>query len=1851
MLSTASPTLPPLEEAGSDARMDNYTKETLLTRWTSVESDPAVLEALRRNDDFPSMDQRYGLHPTIDMELDEEGVTIGDKFVERLLHKAEYALTESKFDPAEDPCVTATADDIPFEITPVQRFVASFMHPRTPYNGVLLYHGVGVGKTCAAIQAAEAFLDQYPNSKVMIVAPKNIQAGFLRTIFDSSRIKVGDGTVPNQSFQCTGDTYLKLGGTTFETDKAVIERLASKAIRSRYELFGYVQFANKIKTLLAQAQKMRLPPGMTLAQLEAQLLREEFGYRMLIIDEAHNIRDVGIEESEEEDLDTGKEDAESEKAGKLLTPYLRRLVSDVDGMKLMLMTATPMFNSVREIVFLMNLLLKNDKKASISEAQLFNKDNTLKEGAKGILGPLANAYVSFMRGENPNSFPVRLFPEEGRVTAENYPRVSFNPKDAINEGGEDGEEGEEDEGDAAEVSKLPLVLSKFVEGSAEEKAYEKINELIKERDGYGYSALNILVQAGNAIFPTLGMVEDSSADSSEESSQEGGSLEARIGAQGFNAIFERKKDQFTPRTGSVSWLRLGELERYSPKIASIMQSIRKSEGVSFVYSRFVKAGALLMAFVLEAHGYTPYGREKRFVNHPDIGYGGRACALCDRRERDHGGETEHGHKFTAATYILLTGDQELSPRNAAAIAAEREPANADGSIIKVVLGSQIAGEGLDLKFVRDVHILDAWFHLNKTEQIIGRGIRFLSHCALPAEKRNTTVHLHVVGSSDSGKGGSESADLYSYRSSLRKAILIGTVSRILKAYAVDCNLRSGATVLQGLPGRTLKDSLGHIRRNVEVNDTPFTALCDWLSNCNYKCRPKNPVVKTDLDYSSYSSFHAHYMETELKNHIRDLFSQQTLYSQEDFIKALESATDFSKIAIAYVLRSIINDRTFVVKHGELEGYVIYRNTYYVFQPFIYQSTAIPLALRNAELPLKRDEFTAKELAKGEIKTFQRYSTLNWGIVSGWIDRLEAGEITNEKPTGRIVGVIQEYTTDPETGIENLNLRKSLMDKIQMIIHFMNALPDEYKEVGAGAVRAYFWDTWLSKEQQLALMKTHTNDEAGSQNQFTSGSQLIYRFVNPKNGTIEYVCKNGTERCSSAVVELLEKDKTDRLRMDAVGSAYTGRVVAGRSIADLYGFVIYKKGEFKFKIVSEPANPKNEKKPARGIMPDIISQSNVIDRYMEQLDGLVKEHVDGLDLRFYRKVQKGYYESNAQKSVLIELQLRLLEALEAGQFRWFYRPLEAIYSGHVGERELTEAKIPKKGAVGAEEVTGVKKRAAPGTSVRAQLIPLQRPAAVEKRSRAPTSPEEEENIPVVPQKPKASKRKINMSKVPLKAPPPLKKTSMYFEHQEGVLCGKHALNNLLGSEVYTKVELNKLCKTISARIKPSSPLCDKNGFYSHEVLEEALKGKGYDVQDIISYEAGQEFYAENSGKYAGRTGSAANPLYREITLDMVLRKGLTIENFLGILIVNGGHWIAIKKDAHGYLWLDSMYDAPDEARDRIIDVRVEGELDVQVEAMIEKAREFDHGMNNRMMAVYRGEAYDFFPDVRAFQPVEAAVKTAATAATAAIPKTKPVAPPPLKSILKKPLPPPPIGSKGLEPNDVLEKGKTIPKKNGASKLPSPPQNAKPMAAGNVLKKKKGVVIKNTPEIKEISPLKKVEENYIPSEEVIEEEEDGSITPPSPEENENEGISPPSMINENEDESISPPSIANENQDEGIRPPPASVTTKKSIMAMLENDEEEAKPTPPPVAPKPVATKKSIMAMLENDEEEPVPKPPAVAPKPIVPKKSIIAMLENDEEESAPKPPPVAPKPAAKKPSAPPPAAKRKTFLSTLLNDDE
>jgi hypothetical protein len=124
---------------------------------------------------------------------------------------------------------------------------------------------------------------------------------------------------------------------------------------------------------------------------------------------------------------------------------LREVLQKCEGNKLMLMTATPMYNTYREIVSLLNLLLYVDKTPrrepgdSDSDIRLLTDSDIVFEkktvGGKEIevltasserkLIAIANSHVSFMRGENPKAFPARLDPaDEIRVKA--WPAFSPN---------------------------------------------------------------------------------------------------------------------------------------------------------------------------------------------------------------------------------------------------------------------------------------------------------------------------------------------------------------------------------------------------------------------------------------------------------------------------------------------------------------------------------------------------------------------------------------------------------------------------------------------------------------------------------------------------------------------------------------------------------------------------------------------------------------------------------------------------------------------------------------------------------------------------------------------------------------------------------------------------------------------------------------------------------------------------------------------------------------------------------------------------------------------------------------------------------------------------------------------------------------------------------------------------------------------------------------------------------------------------------------------------------------------------------------------------------------------------------
>ena len=58
----------------------------------------------------------------------------------------------------------------------------------------------------------------------------------------------------------------------------------------------------------------------------------------------------------------------------------------------------------------------------------------------------------------------------------------------------------------------------------------------------------------------------------------------------------------------------------------------------------------------------------------------------------------------------------------------------------ILLLSRAGAEGLDLKCIRHVVLLEPHFHNERLRQVIGRAVRYRSHDALPPSERNVTVH-------------------------------------------------------------------------------------------------------------------------------------------------------------------------------------------------------------------------------------------------------------------------------------------------------------------------------------------------------------------------------------------------------------------------------------------------------------------------------------------------------------------------------------------------------------------------------------------------------------------------------------------------------------------------------------------------------------------------------------------------------------------------------------------------------------------------------------------------------------------------------------------------------------------------------------------------------------------------------------------------------------------------------------------------------------------------------------------------------------------------------------------------------
>jgi len=576
-----------------------------------------------------------------------------------------------------------------YNLQPLQRLLRRILSPDSPTRNLLMVHGTGVGKTCTGIQIAEEYIlrPEFQDKKVLVVASRAVQENFRTQIFDMTRVYLDKASDTLSSKQCTGRRYLDML-LRIESEpknwanpevRARLERTSDRIIDEFYEFQAYNSFGARLNEKLTGTE----------ADIDEAWVHANFDNRLLIIDEAHNIT------TQETEVARG----------------LERLVKVAEGLVLVLLTATPMYDTFEEIVFFMNLFLWNERKqpfdTTLTASDFFTAEADLKDGKPGAdFRDWCQNYVSYAKGESPFTFPFRLPPPE------------IADKDAM----------------ARSFTNQPIAAGQRMK----------------------YLSLVASVPAGEQK-ATL-TTGDRDVDDARRQAMMTPTVSVFPGNKTFGQTFKTSKEQYT--YAGTPFLTPDALPNYSSKFVSTLKSIESSSGVCMVYSNYVERGARLFAMALEEHGYTPY-KGKTLFEKP--GYTGPP----------------------KGKYILISSaasDAEISVM----LSAVKNRSNVHGEKVKVVITSPLAAEGIDFRFIRQVHILDPWWNMSRIEQVVGRALRTCSHQDLPEKEQNCTVYLHVVRP----EAERESFDEYTYRTRVEpKGMRIAKVRKVMAESAMDCPIQ------------------------------------------------------------------------------------------------------------------------------------------------------------------------------------------------------------------------------------------------------------------------------------------------------------------------------------------------------------------------------------------------------------------------------------------------------------------------------------------------------------------------------------------------------------------------------------------------------------------------------------------------------------------------------------------------------------------------------------------------------------------------------------------------------------------------------------------------------------------------------------------------------------------------------------------------------------------------------------------------------------------------------------------------------------------------------------------------------
>jgi len=588
----------------------------------------------------------------------------------------QFILPEIKYKPGEDPCNEIKIE----EVTLYQRFVGQYLNYQSPFKDMLIYHGVGAGKTNTAINMYNLLFNYTPKWNIFLLIPA--------ALHDDPWIRDISKWMTKQNYEQRYANIIFIHYDSPYADRDFLDK---------------VNAADSSKTSI------------------------------FIIDEAH--RFIG---NVYNNIYSKKG-----KRAQIIYDYIQQEKRENSNTRVLLLSATPVVNKAFEFALIFNLLRPDSFPTSeaIFEQLYISSTNfeSLNENTKNLFQRRILGLVSYYIGATPDKYaqkvmnyvniPMGKYHEE---VYEHFEKIE-EYKEKIRIRMSRGKVGDDMSTYLSYTRQscnfvFPVISDK-ING---EKRPRPSNFKVQESDA-------LVIDLGKKLEKQIKL-----KNTKPEVAQYIEAIHSFINAfinyihdirrkdesakytlfndiQKFHKVYNNNFQEFLEKEEKKSGL-FTEFFKCSPKFMYIIFNILTTKGTVLVYSNYVEMeGLQLFKIYLKFFGFISIEDDSSFNKTSQKSDGTKD----NRRYCEyHGG---------IKTELRKINKDLFNHKN-----------NMHGKNIKIIMISPAGAEGLNLNNVRQVHITEPYWNEVRIEQVIGRALRYCHHKDLPMDERVVDIFRYKM---------------------------------------------------------------------------------------------------------------------------------------------------------------------------------------------------------------------------------------------------------------------------------------------------------------------------------------------------------------------------------------------------------------------------------------------------------------------------------------------------------------------------------------------------------------------------------------------------------------------------------------------------------------------------------------------------------------------------------------------------------------------------------------------------------------------------------------------------------------------------------------------------------------------------------------------------------------------------------------------------------------------------------------------------------------------------------------------------------------------------------------------------